>query len=71
MVNDQSGKEFETGLAHADEAVAEFEDTRKGFVGRLQHALHINPALVPLIVLVASIILFGMLIGQRFFHPLQ
>lgn len=38
-------------------------------MGRIQHALHINPVLVPLIVLVASVVLFGMLIGQRFFSP--
>lgn len=69
MSNSQSGKDFEAGLEGATETVAEFEDHRKGFIGNLQHALHVNPALVPLIVLVASIIIFGMLIGQRFFSP--
>lgn len=63
------GKDFESGLASSDDAVAEFEDTRKGFIGRVQHALHVNPALVPLIVLVTSVTLFGLLIGQRFFSP--
>ncbi|MEM6596420.1 MAG: ABC transporter permease, partial [Pseudomonadota bacterium] len=66
MSADQS---YETGLDGSSETVAEFEDTRKGLIGKLQHALHVNPALVPLIVLVTSIILFGMLIGQRFFSP--
>ena len=62
-------KDFESGLASSDETVAEFEDSRKGLIGSIQHALHINPALVPLIVLVTSVTLFGLLIGQRFFSP--
>ena len=69
MSESSAKKDFETGLDGATEAVAEFEDTKNGFVGRVQHALHVNPALVPLIVLVASVILFGILIGQRFFSP--
>lgn len=69
MPTSQTGKDFEQGLASSDDAVVEFEDTRKGFVGRIQHALHVNPALVPLIVLVTSVTLFGLLIGQRFFSP--
>lgn len=69
MSTSQTGKDFEQGLASSDDAVVEFEDTRKGFVGRIQHALHVNPALVPLIVLVTSVTLFGLLIGQRFFSP--
>ena len=62
-------KDFESGLVPSDETVAEFEDNRKGFIGKVQHALHVNPALVPLIVLVTSVTLFGLLIGQRFFSP--
>ena len=69
MSGSPSGQQFEQGLQGSDDRVAEFEDTRKGLLGRVQHALHINPALVPLIVLVTSVILFGMLIGQRFFSP--
>ncbi|WP_370815651.1 ABC transporter permease [Jannaschia formosa] len=49
--------------------VAEFERRKRGFVGTLQHLLHVNPALVPLIVLVASIVVFGLLLGSRFFSP--
>ncbi|QQA42874.1 ABC transporter permease [Pelagovum pacificum] len=52
-----------------EESFAEFEDHRKGFIGKFHHALHVTPALVPLIVLVASIIIFGLLIGDRFFSP--
>lgn len=69
MPESDNRKDFEKGLAGGQETVVEFEDTRSGFVGRVQHGLHVNPAMVPLIVLVASIILFGVLIGQRFFSP--
>ena len=69
MSSGQTTKEYETGLTASDESIAEFEDPRKGMLGRVQHVLHVNPAMVPLIVLVTSIILFGMLVGQRFFSP--
>ncbi len=52
-----------------DETVAEFRDDRKGFISRVQHALHVTPALVPLVVLVVSIVIFGILQGSRFFSP--
>ncbi len=39
-------------------------------LGRIQHVLHTNPAMVPLLVLVFSIIVFGVLAGTRFFSPL-
>ncbi len=35
----------------------------------MHHALHVTPALVPLIVLLASIAVFGLLLGSRFFSP--
>ena len=69
MAKKKTGEAFEAGLEGSQETVAEFDDTRKGFIGRFQHALHVNPALVPLIVLLASVIVFGILIGQRFFSP--
>ncbi len=50
------------------ETVAAFEE-RKGFIARLQHTLHVYPALVPLFVLLASILLFGALLGSKFFSP--
>ena len=55
--------------ASRNEEVAEFEDTHKGLIGRIQHTLHVNPSLVPLIVLIASIVIFGILLGSRFFSP--
>ncbi|TFL19686.1 ABC transporter permease [Jannaschia formosa] len=59
---------YETAINRVDK-VAEFERRKRGFVGTLQHLLHVNPALVPLIVLVASIVVFGLLLGSRFFSP--
>jgi fructose transport system permease protein len=61
---------FEAVLkANRAETVADFGETKKGFVAKLQHALHVNPALVPLFVLVASIAVFGLLLGSKFFSP--
>ena len=51
------------------EGVAAFDAHRRGWGARVQHALHVNPALVPLFVLVASIVVFGALLGSRFFSP--
>ncbi|KJZ21250.1 ABC transporter permease [Loktanella sp. S4079] len=55
--------------AKSAETVAEFTDTRKGFLATIQHVLHVNPALVPLFVLLASVIGFGLLLGSKFFSP--
>jgi len=60
--------DFEAAADEADATVAEFEH-RSGLLPKLQHALHATPALVPLVVLVSAIILFGLLLGQRFFSP--
>ncbi|MEM1272931.1 MAG: ABC transporter permease [Pseudomonadota bacterium] len=60
--------DFESMVEKADTSVAEF-DHQKGFLPKLQHALHVTPSLVPLVVLISSIILFGLLLGQRFFSP--
>lgn len=58
-----------SGTDTASDGIAKFEDPHRGFVGTIQHWLHINPALVPMIVLVASIIVFGLLLGSKFFSP--
>ncbi len=36
MSADQTGKQYEEGLDGSTETVAEFEDTRKGLIGKLQ-----------------------------------
>jgi len=51
------------------EEIVSFDDGRRGIVGHIQHLLHQMPALVPLIVLVCSIAVFGLLLGPKFFSP--
>lgn len=60
---------YENVVSSADTKVAEFEDHRKGFVGHFHEMLHQTPALVPLIVLVFSVALFGIVLGSKFFSP--
>ena len=62
-------QEFEKVLEDSPQAVAEFTDNDQGFVGKLQHRLHVTPSLVPLIVLVMAIVVFGILLGSKFFSP--
>jgi fructose transport system permease protein len=59
-------QEFEKVLSGSDTSVAAF-DEHNAAVRRVQHFLHSTPAAVPLIVLVLSIIIFGITIGGRFF----
>jgi fructose transport system permease protein len=49
------------------ETVASFDHEPMGLLSRLQHALHSSPSLVPLIVLVLSVAIFGALLGGKFF----
>ncbi len=58
--------EADGGLVARADAVASFEHQHT-ILSRIQHALHSNPALVPLIVLVLSIAVFGALLGTKFF----
>ena len=64
-----SSDNFETAASDAATEIATFEGRHKGFVGRFHHALHTTPALVPMIVLIASIVIFGLLLGSKFFSP--
>lgn len=63
---DFKGQEFEKTLASAAAGVAEFEEAKGGPLRRLQHILHGTPSLVPMIVLLASIIVFGILADNFF-----
>jgi fructose transport system permease protein len=65
----QKRQEFESGLAESPQAVAQFGNVRPGVMHKFQHALHQTPALVPLIVLVISIVVFGLALGSKFFSP--
>lgn len=62
----QKGQDFEQVLGASDTRVAAFEH-RKAPIERLQHLLHGNPTLVPIIVLVAAIAIFGVIAGGKFF----
>ncbi|MGB3406845.1 MAG: ABC transporter permease [Jannaschia sp.] len=68
MAESNTSDRYESAI-NRTEAIAEFAQAKRGFVGTFQHLLHINPALVPLIVLVASILTFGALLGSKFFSP--
>jgi fructose transport system permease protein len=60
---------YESVVSSADTKVAAFEDHKKGFVGRFHDLLHQTPSLVPLIVLLISIVIFGIALGSKFFSP--
>ncbi len=60
---------YEAAAAGASAEVASFDKQDKGLVSRFHHALHTTPALVPLIVLIASILIFGIILGGKFFSP--
>jgi fructose transport system permease protein len=66
---DRGPASFEAGLAAAPQTVARFAEPRRSILGRIQHLLHANPTLVPVIVLALSILIFGMIAGGRFFSP--
>ncbi|MBD8890479.1 ABC transporter permease subunit [Roseibium litorale] len=52
-----------------EEKFAEFDTSEKGVLQKFHHALHTNTALVPLIVLLAAIMVFGIILGEKFFSP--
>lgn len=59
-------QEFEKVLSSSD-AVAAFDTHDRSPLERVQHYLHSNPAAVPLIVLIVSVIAFAVAIGGKFF----
>jgi fructose transport system permease protein len=60
---------FEDIATSSKSEVASFDDHEKGLVGRIHHILHTTPALVPLLVLIVALIVFGTLLGSKFFSP--
>ena len=60
-------QEFEAVLSGSDASVASFDHHKRSPLEHLQHFLHSNPAAVPLIVLIASLLLFAVLVGGKFF----
>ena len=62
---------FEAAGEDAPGEIASFGGNSKGIITRFHHALHTIPALVPLIVLVAAILVFGAFLGPKFFSPFR
>lgn len=60
-------QEFEKVLSGSSTAVAAFDGHDKTALQRFQHFLHGNPAAIPLIVLILSLLLFGVVVGSKFF----
>ncbi len=52
-----------------DETHPEVESDHNSLIRKFHHLLHQTPALVPLIVLSVSILVFGLLLGPKFFSP--
>jgi fructose transport system permease protein len=72
MSDDQSGSATaEQGLVGAAAGVASFEDEHPGAVRRLQHFFHQNPTSIPAIILVFSVLVFGLVTGGKFFGALN
>ncbi|RLQ87575.1 ABC transporter permease [Notoacmeibacter ruber] len=57
--------DYESVLSGSSKDVASFE-RKRSWLENVQHLLHSHPSLVPLIVLAASIIIFGLYLGSRF-----
>ncbi|GAA0298064.1 ABC transporter permease [Rhodovulum strictum] len=68
-VSGRGPSDFETGLAASPQGVARFEAPRRTPLAGIQHLLHATPTLVPVIVLALSILVFGLIAGERFFSP--
>ncbi len=58
---------YEEVLSESSDKLADFSDQHTGFISSIQHRLHNTPALVPLIVLLLSIGVFGILLNEKFF----
>ena len=72
MSDDQSGSAAaEKGLVGAAVGVASFDDEHVGAMRRLQHFFHQNPTSIPAIILVISVLVFGLVTGGRFFGSLN
>ncbi|MFP5078588.1 ABC transporter permease [Rhizobium sp. YIM 134829] len=60
-------QDFETVLSGSSKQVASFDTHQKSALQHFQHFLHSRPSAVPLIVLVLSLIIFGSVLGSKFF----
>ena len=55
-------------FAASDTSVASFDTHSRTPLESIQHRLHKSPAMVPLIILLLSVILFGIVVGGRSFR---
>lgn len=63
-----STNDYESALSSGGpSSVAAFDTHDRNFLQKLQHFLHSSPAAVPLIVLIMSLVVFGLLLGGKFF----
>ena len=65
--NGRAAQEFERSSSERHSRLPPSSEHASRRLKRLQHFLHSNPAAVPLIVLVLSIAIFGVLVGGKFF----
>ncbi|MHC8492141.1 ABC transporter permease [Thalassospira sp. SM2505] len=65
----RSKQDFEHTLDSSDSSVANFEHKPRSLFDNVQHFLHGNPTMIPVIVLIASIVIFGFVAGSKFFSP--
>ena len=61
-------QEFEKVLEQSDTSAVSFESHIKSPLEKFQHFLHSSQAAVPLIVLILSVAVFGVLVGGKFFN---
>jgi fructose transport system permease protein len=59
--------DYEQVLKDSATSVASFDTEEKTFVQKFQHFLHSSPSAVSLIVLVVALVVFGTLLGSKFF----
>ena len=67
MTTTEDTQSVNAALSQGDQSVASFEDHGNGIVRRIQNYLHTNPAAVPMIVLILSLAIFGILLGGKLF----
>ena len=63
------GDQDSLAAEHPDDTVASFEEEGNHLSNQVRNWLHQTPAAVPLIVLVISTIVFGLVLGSKFFSP--
>ncbi len=63
----QPHHDYEKVLSESSQQTAAFDTHERTLLLRFQHYLHSNPAAVPLIVLILSLAVFGLLLGGKFF----